>query len=300
MKNLFLILSFFFITFNLHSQVVPKHIDLPELGLSFDIPDGWTGQLEGEYLILGHQSIPGLMIIFQNNSPNTQALKETAMEGISEEGIALKPSSDFVIKGTNRVEGYYEGSFSAAPVKAYAIGLINGLGSGINILILTEKPLFNASHQREATKLAQSVRFYKVKDTPNTTFWKNKLVGKQLKYMYTNSSIDYTGGSVGLSEKTTIDLCRNGEFYYYSNTHSHIAVGNTAPDYSTSSSSGGSVLSNQNTTGNYKIYSLGQESYLELSFHSGTVVEYDLSNDAAGSTFLDETRYLVLGNERCN
>ncbi len=284
----------------INAQGLPQHIELEELGLSFDIPQGWTGQLEGEYILLGHQSLPGLMILFQNNSQSTGDLKNTAMQGIREEGVQLSPAGDFKVVGDNRVEGMYTGYFNGSQVKSYAIGLINGLGSGMSILILTESNVFTNKHKDEANKLARSVKFYQAKESTNTKLWKNKLIGRQLKYMYTNTSSDYNGGSVGLSEKTTIDLCSNGQFYYYSNTSSQIASGSVAADNSNVSSSGGGTLSSEDTGGTYKIYSLGQESYLELTFQSGKVVEYDLSTNNSGQLFLDETRYLVLQSEQCH
>jgi hypothetical protein len=299
MKNL---LSFFFIAYvpiALFAQALPSHVALQELGLSFDIPPGWTGQIEGEYILLGHNSIPGIMILSQNNSLNTEEMVNLAGQGIEEEGLQLRPEAQFETKGSKRVEGSYTGWFNGSQVKAYAIGMINNLGSGINILILTESKLFNQVHKAEANKLANSVRFYQAKESGNTVFWKNKLLGKQLKYLYTNTSTDYEGGSVGLSEITTIDLCSDGSFFYYSNSQSHIAVGSTAADQSTVASSGGANLSNNNTSGTYLIYSLGQETFLELSFQNGTVVEYDLSANDSGQTFLDNTRYLVLENQRC-
>ncbi len=283
----------------LAAQALPQQVELQELGLGFDIPPGWTGQIEGEYIFLGHNSIPGLMILSQNNSMNTEEMLNFAMRGIEEEGLQLRPEAQFATKGNKRVEGYYTGRLNGTQVKAYAIGMINNLGSGMNILILTEAGLFKQAHIVEANKLASSVRFYQAKESNSTVFWKNKLLGKQLKYMYTNTNSDYVGGSVGLSEITTIDLCSDGSFFYYSNSQSHIAVGSTAADQSTASSSGGANLSNSNISGTYLIYSLGQETILELSYQDGTVVEYDLSTNHSGQTFLDNTRYLVLENQRC-
>lgn len=299
MRILICFFCFTYWSISLPAQALPQHIELQELGLSFDIPQGWTGQLEGEYIILGHTTIPGIMILSQNNSKSTQEMINFAMQGIQEEGVQLRPVGQFAPKGNNRAEGTYTGWFNGSQVKAYAIGIINKLGSGINILILTEAGLFNQSHKVEANKLAGSVRFYQAEESQNTVFWRNKLQGKQLKYMYTNTSSDYTGGSVGLSETTTIDLCSDGSFYFYSNSQSHIAVGSIAGDQSTASSSGGTNLSNNNSNGTYKIYSLGQESFLELYFQNGTVVTYDLSSDNSGQTFLDDTRYMVLENQRC-
>ena len=52
----------------INGQALPRHVEYQELGLSFNIPNGWTGQANGEYVILGHNSITGMMILFENNS----------------------------------------------------------------------------------------------------------------------------------------------------------------------------------------------------------------------------------------
>ena len=52
-------------------------------------------------------------------------------------------------------------------------------------------------------------------------------------------------------------------------------------------------------SGTYKIYSLGEESYIEFYFHRGKIVEYDLLEDQEGNTYLDQTRYLVLQSQNC-
>ena len=92
----------------------------------------------------------------------------------------------------------YTGTFNGQQVKGHALGLINGLGKGMNILILTATTEFSEVHKKEADKLASSVEFYKAKDSEATTFWKQKLMGNQLYFGLTRGDG---------SEKRTIDLC---------------------------------------------------------------------------------------------
>lgn len=265
----------------MQAQLVSQHIELQELGFNFDIPNGWTGQVDGDYILLGHQSIPGLLILSANTSKNVAALKEFAEQGVADENVQLSAEGSFLVKNNNRVEGIYKGTFNGQQVKGFAIGLINGLGKGINILILTETTKFTEQHKIEANKLASSVKFYKAKDTETTIRWKNKLMGQQLYYGLTRGD----GSNV-----IKIDLCRDGSFYFYSN--SHIAF-----DESYGS---GSANSNKNNSGVYKIYTVGNTSVLELTFSNGEIVEYDLTTNEAGNTFLDNSRYYVRDSEYCN
>ncbi len=49
--------------------------------------------------------------------------------------MQLTPTGEFILNGRNRVEGFYQGYFNGVQVKVYAIGLVNGLGSGMNIFL---------------------------------------------------------------------------------------------------------------------------------------------------------------------
>lgn len=281
------------------SAAQSQHINLQEFGSSFDIPAGWTGQEKGDYIILGHQTIPGMIIIFENKSPDTTTLQKLAMQGISDEGIQLSVKEEFVVKN-NQVQGMYEDIFDGTKVLAFALGLINGHGSGINIIILTETNKFSNTHKVEAKKLAASVKFFKSKETNQTVHWKNKIVGMKLKYINTISDSDYVGGSSGVSQVTIIDLCSNGRFFYYSNSHSNFSSGDADGEVGTIYEQKGFGFADATgeAEGSYEIYSLGNETMLELK--SDKTYEYDLSVDNEGSTFLDSTRYLVLETEKCN
>jgi len=275
--------------FVMYSQEAPQPIDYPELGVKFIIPMGWTGQEQGDVILLGHQSIPGMMFLFGNTSEDVETMKKKAMEGIHEGGIQLQPKGNFTILSETRTEGNYEGTYDGVPVTAFAIGLINKKGSGLNILILTETKVFTKTHILEANKLADSVKFFTPKDSDKTVFWKNRIVGTQLKYMYTSGGSDYGGGYSGISDVVMINLCSNGQFTYYSNSHSSFD----------SNSGFGNVNSNENNQGLYKIYSLGASAFLELTFENGKILEYNLSVNNKGNTLLDNTRYFVVDLEGC-
>ena len=254
-----------------------RKITFQELGLSFTVPSGWSGGIKNDLYILGHSSIPGLMILSENKSRSAEQLKTLARKGISSEGIELSPKGEFKLKGTNHVEGFYEGIFNGSKVRVFSIGLINRLGSGVNIFILTEKGKFGDSHIREAKKLARSVRFFRVKDSRMTTFWKQRIVGRQLKYLRTR------GGSSGQSQTTIIKLFADGSCYFYSSSVALI--------------SGASKTERGDERGKYKIYSLGNRSFLELDFGVRTL-EYELSLSQQNKTLLDGNRYAVLGINR--
>ena len=80
---------------NFSMMEAQQKIDLPDFGLSFTIPEGWTGSEQDDYIVLGHQSIPGLMVLSENTSADAKSLKDLAMQGLRDSGIDLQPKSEF-------------------------------------------------------------------------------------------------------------------------------------------------------------------------------------------------------------
>ena len=122
--------------------------------------------------------------------------------------------------------------------------------------------------------------FSQAEDAQGTSFWKQKIVGKQLYFGLTRGDG---------SEKRVIDLCSDGTFMYYGN--SHIAFDE---DYGY-----GSGNSNNNNSGTYSITTVGYDTFLSVSFTTGEVYEFVLSTNEVGNTFLDNSRYYVQDSERC-
>lgn len=289
MKKIFVIGFLMACLASANAQQLPPHVEFSELGMRFDIPSGWTGQVSENMVLLGHNTLPGLMILTENQSSSALELKQLAMQGYVDNGIQLRAVGDFSMINNHRVEGIYEGTLNGSEVMCYAIGLINDLGKGMNIMILTEKTKFNQQHKMAANQLASSVQFFQAKESPNTIRWKNHLVGKKIKYMKTSGGSDYSGGYSGSSTSWEVNLCHNGRFYLYANSHSSF------------DGSGGFGYSNGNRQkeGRYTIYSEGQYSALVLYHDDGTSAEYELTATERNHTLLDGTRHFVVASEVC-
>ena len=273
------------------SLIAQSTVNFEELGFSFKTPDGWTGQQVDQYYALGHQSIAGLMIVSQNQSESVNDLQTQAQQGITEEGVNLQATTQFQAVDDKTVKGYYEGYFDGALVKCYAISLLNLRGSGLNVMILTTQDQFGADQEKAAEQLASSVTFFEPKEGQLTKEWRAYLVGKQLKYMNTVSSTDYSGGYSGTSDITSIKLYADGSFYYYSNSHASFSAG----DGMGGEAGFGYANANNENEGTFKIYSVGQTTILELSFYNEEVYEYTVATNQEGHTLLNGTRYFVVG-----
>ena len=126
-------------------QHVLNTVNFKELGLSFNIPLGWTSQIDGDYMFLNHANITGIMVVFESRSKSVNELLLLANGGITEESVQLNSLNDFKETTKNTVEGHYEGIFLGTMVKVYAIGKIDGLGSGMSVLALAEQIILELS-----------------------------------------------------------------------------------------------------------------------------------------------------------
>ncbi|MFC4635084.1 hypothetical protein ACFO3O_14275 [Dokdonia ponticola] len=281
-KYLFLVVLF--ATFQPKSNA-QQQVSLEDFGLSFTLPAGWTGDIQGEYIVLGHTSIPGMMILSDNPNRTIEAVVSTAQQGIQEDGFNLTADGAFKTVSSKRAEGFYKGTYDySTAVKAYAIGLIDGYGKGMSIVILTETSAFSNDHINAANQLAKSVRFFKPKASPVTLQWQNRIVGKKLTHRYTS------GGVGGSSDTRIITLCTNGTFTYYGNTSANL----DGP------SGFGYANSNEDSRGNYTIFSVQNNAYLTLNFENGNESEYTLTRNESGHTFLENSRYTVMDAEGCD
>ena len=87
MKTLRLILLLFMIPFSLFSQINPNG-----LPISFD-GNGW--KLIGDNYgtsILGHETIPGAILVIEHGYSDKQSLKNQLESGYQEEGVELYPN----------------------------------------------------------------------------------------------------------------------------------------------------------------------------------------------------------------
>ncbi len=260
-----------------------QHINLQDLGLNYTIPTGWASQVDGDYMFLKHNDISGLMVIFESRSKSVADLLNLASNGITDEGVELRSLDDFRLTNENTVEGHYQGIYKDSIVKAFAIGVINGLGSGISILALSEPNHFNDNLKSEARKLIDSVKFEKVKPSKKTRFWKDRLVGNRLKYFNTRTSNDFNGViSTGISDSETLELFNDNSFYYLVNNQSFV--------------NSGTLGKGEGSSGDYRIVTLGDYTYLQL-FFKGDSQEFELSVTESNNTLLNGRRYLVVSLE---
>lgn len=283
MKNIIFLLFALFSTIPAFAQETGTISD-PILGISFKIPDGWVGQESGEYFVMGHNSVPG-MIIMSMHQNNLEQLKQEARNGIHdpESSISLTLASEIEQPQANAIAATLKGTVNWQAAKAYVIALENKFGTGISIAVITTADLFEQKHIAVAKQIMNSVKFTKPKTDAIVKEWKDFLSNVRLTYMYSNFSGSYTDGGVSAYAESneTIDLCSAGYFTHSSN--SMVSAGNSGINAYSGNQGGGD--------GNWEItVGVGGVPYLVLNFNNGEVYEYKLTYEDQ-KLHLNGTRY---------
>lgn len=264
------LLSFCFVLLStlLHAQQTGK-VDYPNLGISFTIPDGWVGQETDGGFMIGHYTIPGLILLSPHEVRNLEDMKREAAMGMSDGmTIDLRLSAEISALGNNAISADYTGTIQGQPARAFAIGIINPQGSGVNIVAMSSTTEFSQALKDAAMSVYRSLNLKKADTGDLVRQWKEGLANTRLTYMesYT-SSPSYDGGmGGGYSSQTVIDLC--GEGYFNFSSQGSISVGGDGVSGSSSGSNRGN--------GTWAIEAQTGEAVLVLRFHSGEVRSYSL------------------------
>ena len=87
-------LVLFVFPFFVFSQVLSGLVEYKDLGVSFTIPNDWVGQEQEGVVLLGSNTIPGIMLLTANEATNVEQMKALAREGLNEDGVSLQIIGD--------------------------------------------------------------------------------------------------------------------------------------------------------------------------------------------------------------
>jgi len=286
MNNIYITFLTTFFFFNTSSGQNTGKVVYKEIGLEFRIPNGWIGQESEGGFIMGHETIPGMIILLIHEQQySIKQLEEEAKAGINLGSSSyLRPKEALTFINDQCIGGVFEGVLDLKPATAYIIGKTNPYGFGVTIMALTTSELFNINIYQPLSKdLSSSILFTKVLlSTGNDAgSWKKELNNTRLTYLdsYYSGGAGNFGG--GYSSKTVIDLCAAGYFNYYENSSISVSSDHSGA-YSHGSTDG---------NGQWSILEKSGASFLILKFYDGSNLEYKLEWKENKKLFLDEYRY---------
>jgi hypothetical protein len=278
-KRLIFIPVVLFFTFNSILAQLQGHINYEEFGISFDIPPGWFGQEGEDMVILGSNTVPGVVILTTHTSTKDELIQEARAGIVDQNGTNMRLSGELKMLGGTAVGGMFTGTMEYQSAKGYIIGMANPQegGVGVTIISASTQETFGASNIEVAENLYNSFKFKKIDKSKEIQEWTQWLSNVRLTYMDSYYSPSATDGGIsgGYSSEERFDLCQAG-YFKQSGSNEMTISGDGVSGYNGGNNSG---------LGSWKIMARGNQLLLVLKYHNGKEASYKLE-------YKDEKLYL--------
>ena len=264
---------------SMFSQINPNG-----LPISFD-GNGW--KLIGDNYgtsILGHETIPGAILVIEHGYSDKQSLKNQLESGYQEEGVELYPNGMVQNNGdmlSISLNGYVEGNSMKSEVLGFLTNSKNC--KGFILMSLTDVYIDNSTHKTHMVNIAKSIR---IKPLSNDPSWSQKLSGQELvfrdSYSTNSSSSDgsfYVGASSSSTEKYA--FCNDGSFYYSNSSYTSASRSGLDAQTNNADNSDG---------GTWNVLNMGGSVVIKLIYTDGTVIYSPISRDN-GYYYFGEQKY---------
>lgn len=132
-------------------------------GYKFRKPAGWNHQNNEGYILLGSNTIPGLILVFPHQSNSMQAMMVEMQQGLQEEGISLSVSSQVEQRSAVMASVFCQGIVQGEQAKGYCLGVLSQQGGGIYILAVSTPDKLGNDIIAAANTIGQNTSFFKPK-----------------------------------------------------------------------------------------------------------------------------------------
>ena len=130
-------------------------------GFKFVPPSGWVHKQSATAVLLGHNTIAGMIIVMPHQSRSMQQMQQEMMQGIQDEGTSLRPSGNLVPVSNNTLSCNYTGIVNGQQVKAKGYGVLSPYGGGAYILALATPDKMSDDLSLAAKQIAVNIRYFK-------------------------------------------------------------------------------------------------------------------------------------------
>ena len=130
-------------------------------GYKFRKPAGWNHQKGEGYIMLGSNTIPGLILVLPHQSNDMVAMTAEMQQGLQDEGISLNLSSQVEQKAANMASAFCQGIVQGEQAKGYCLGVLSPQGGGIYILAISTPDKFGNDIIAAANTIGQNAVFSK-------------------------------------------------------------------------------------------------------------------------------------------
>lgn len=145
-----------------NSNIGQGEVGDPSWGFKFTPPAGWVHQQTGEGVILGHNTIAGMILVIPHMSENMQQMQQEMMQGLQEGGSYLAPSGALENTDQNVLSGDYAGSMDGTQVKARGFGILSPNGGGAYLIAVSTPEGLSDDLVGAAEAITRNIQYFKV------------------------------------------------------------------------------------------------------------------------------------------
>jgi hypothetical protein len=144
------------------SKVFAGEVGDPSWGFKFRPPMGWKFSKDHNGAILGHDTVPGMIVVFPHRQSNLEAVAQQMQEGLVEEDFYLVPSTQLQQKGSNLLSGECAGTWQGQQARGRSIGTLSPHGGGAYVLAITSPDKYGKEIAGAADAIAEGMQYFKV------------------------------------------------------------------------------------------------------------------------------------------
>ncbi len=266
-------------------QVQSATIHDAAAGFSLEIPDGWVYQVGAEAIMVGHNTMPGFILISPVSANNVDELSNEIQVSLMQagNGLSLYPES-IQARDERTVEVIVQGQSGFQLIRGYSLNIISLWGGGLSIIALVTAELFSDAYPALVEQIAGSVQFFEPEQAKEVQYWQNRLAGNRL--TYSSSHYDTSGG---WSERSEFHLCPDGSVHGSSSSGVSVDRGGAF---------GGSHGGSGQMQGQWRIKSFSGHAAIQAKFNDGTIYRLPLS-EQNGNIYLGGQRWFVTKDAQC-
>jgi hypothetical protein len=134
----------------------------PQWGFAFSPPKGWKYKHTDEGVLLGHDTVPGMIVVFPHTSASLQEVKTSMEEGLIEEGITMNLVGQLRRLGSNAFSGEYQGMWEGQQARGRGFGTCSPYGGGAMIVAVTTPDKYGPKLSGPAEQITRGMRYFKV------------------------------------------------------------------------------------------------------------------------------------------
>jgi hypothetical protein len=144
------------------SKIAAGEVGDPSWGFKFRPPAGWEFSKNLNGAILGHDTVPGMILVFPHQQTNLQAVAQQMEEGLVEEAVYLMPSTQLEQKGSNMLAGECAGTWQGQHARGRSIGTLSPHGGGAYVLAITTPERYGKEIAGAADAIAEGMHYFKI------------------------------------------------------------------------------------------------------------------------------------------